>query len=259
MGFKKPDEIVEAACTISSVKTETDSLRLLVLGFLAGAYIAFGCTVGICTGKCITNPDLAGLSKLLFGGTFALGPILVILAGAEMFAANLALVPPGCSQGVSRWANLMRTWVLVFIGNFVGGVFVAYMAYHAGVFASEPLLSAVRGIADSKVSLTFSQAFWRGVGSNWLLCLGIWLATAAEDVAGKVLAIWFPMMAFVAIGFEQCVANFFFIPVGILHGASEASWVTMFTANLLPVVPGNIIGGAFFVATIYWWLYGKKS
>jgi len=92
MGFKRPDEIVEAACTISRVKTEADPRKLLVLGFLAGAYIAFGCTVGICTGKCITAPELAGLSKLLFGGTFALGPVLIVIAGAEMFAANLALV-----------------------------------------------------------------------------------------------------------------------------------------------------------------------
>jgi formate/nitrite transporter len=259
MGFKKPGEIVEAACTISQVKTETDPRKLLVLGFLAGAYIAFGCTVGICTGKCITAPELAGLSKLLFGGTFALGPILVVIAGAEMFAANLALVPPGCYKGVSKWSRLAQNWALVFLGNFVGGLFVAYLCYAGGIFAQEPLLSAVRGIADSKVSLTFAQAFWRGVGSNWLLCLGIWLATAAEDVAGKVLSIWFPMMAFVAIGFEQCVANFYFIPVGILHGATRATWVNMFTVNLMPVVPGNIIGGAFFVATIYWCLYGKKD
>jgi formate/nitrite transporter len=259
MSFKKPSEIVEAACTISKAKTEASSLKLLVLGFLAGAYIAFGGTVAIATGKGITAPEWVGLSKLIFGGTFPVGLMLVIIAGSELFTGNTALVPPGCYKGVSKWSGLIKNWALVYIGNFVGSVFVAYMCAGGGLFAKEPFLAAVRGIADGKVALTFAQAFWRGVGCNWLVCLAVWLAVAAEDIAGKILAIWFPIMAFVAIGFEHSVANMYFIPLGIFYGATKANWANLFTVNLLPVTLGNIVGGAFFVATIYWWLYGRKT
>ncbi len=259
MSFKKPGEIVEAACTISKAKTEAAPLKLLVLGFLAGAYIAFGGTVAIATGKGITTPELVGLSKLIFGGTFPVGLMLVIIAGSELFTGNTALVPPGCYKGVSKWSGLVKNWALVFVGNFIGSVFVAYLCAGAGIFAKDPFLSAVQGIANGKVALSFAQAFWRGVGCNWLVCLAVWLAVAAEDISGKILAIWFPIMAFVAIGFEHSIANMYFIPLGIFHGASQANWVNMFTTNLLPVTIGNIIGGSFFVATIYWWLYGKKA
>jgi formate/nitrite transporter FocA (FNT family) len=240
MSYKKPTEIVEAACMLSKAKTQTNTLKLLVLGFLAGAYIAFGGTVAIATGKGITTPELVGLSKLVFGGTFPVGLMLVIIAGSELFTGNAALVPPGCYKGVSKWSGLVRNWALVYIGNFVGSLFIAYLA-------------------DSKVALTFAQAFWRGVGCNWLVCLAVWMAIAAEDIAGKILAIWFPIMAFVAIGFEHSIANMYFVPLGIFYGATKANWVNFLTANLLPVTLGNIIGGAFFVGTIYWWLYGKTS
>jgi formate/nitrite transporter len=259
MSFKKPGEIVEAACTISKAKTEAAPLKLLVLGFLAGAYIAFGGTVAIATGKGITAPELTGLSKLIFGGTFPVGLMLVIIAGSELFTGNTALVPPGCYKGMSKWSGLAKNWALVFVGNFIGSVFVAYLCAGAGIFAKDPFLSAVQGIANGKVNLSFAQAFWRGIGCNWLVCLAVWLAVAAEDISGKILAIWFPIMAFVAIGFEHSIANMYFIPLGIFHGASQANWANMFTANLLPVTIGNIIGGSFFVATIYWWLYGKKA
>jgi len=258
MTFKKPAEIVEAACTISKTKTETDPLKLLVLGFLAGAYIAFGGTVAIATGKGITAPELVGLSKLVFGGTFPVGLMLVIIAGSELFTGNTALVPPGCYKGVSKWSGLVKNWVLVYIGNLIGSVFLAYLCYAGGIFAKDPFLAGAKGIADAKVTLTFAQAFWRGVGCNWLVCLAVWLALSAEDIAGKILGIWFPIMAFVAIGFEHSIANMYFIPLGIFYGATTANWVNFFTANLLPVTLGNIVGGTFFVATIYWWLYGKK-
>ncbi|MGB9880701.1 MAG: formate/nitrite transporter family protein [Anaerolineae bacterium] len=258
MSFKKPAEIIEAVCTISKTKTETEPLRLLVLGFLAGAYIAFGGTVAIATGKGITSPELIGLSKLVFGGTFPVGLMLVIIAGSELFTGNTALVPPGCYKGVSKWSGLVKNWVLVYIGNLIGSVFLAYLCYASGIFAKDPFLGGVKSIADGKVTLTFAQAFWRGVGCNWLVCLAVWLAVSAEDIAGKILGIWFPIMAFVAIGFEHSIANMYFIPLGIFYGATKANWVNFFTANLLPVTIGNIIGGGFFVGTIYWWLYGRK-
>jgi formate/nitrite transporter len=116
----------------------------------------------------------------------------------------------------------------------------------------------VRGIASSKVNMTFSAAFWRGVGCNWMVCLAVWLAVSANDVAGKVWGIWFPIMAFVAIGFEHCVANMFFVPLGMLYGA-DVSWIQFVVSNLIPVTLGNVLGGGVFVGFVYWWLYARET
>ena len=259
MAFKKPDEIIESTCGISRSKVEGTTLHLLVLGFLAGAYIAFGGAVAIATGKGISAPGFAGLSKLIFGGTFPVGLMLVVIAGSELFTGNCALVPTGCLRGVSGWGGLLRNWVLVYIGNFIGSVFLAYLCWQANLFGKEPWLLGVQAIANGKVSMSFMQLFWRGVGCNWLVCLAVWLAVSADDISGKVWGIWFPIMAFVAIGFEHSVANMFFIPLGIFYGATTANWGNFFSVNLIPVTLGNIVGGAFFVGGIYYWLYGRKE
>ncbi|MCR4407897.1 MAG: formate/nitrite transporter family protein [Anaerolineae bacterium] len=259
VGFKKPSEITEAACTIGKTKAEESILRLLVLGFLAGAYIAFGGTVAIATGKGITAEGFGGLSKLIFAGTFPVGLMLVVIAGSELFTGNCSMLPASCLSGRAKWAGLLKNWVFVYIGNFIGSLFVAYcLGYLSNLFGKDPYLSGVQGIATSKVALSFWQVFWRGVGCNWLVCLAVWLAVSANDIAGKVWGIWFPIMAFVAIGFEHSVANMFFIPLGIFYGA-PVTWGQFLLNNLLPATLGNIVGGGFFVGTIYWWLYGRQT
>jgi formate/nitrite transporter len=232
---------------------------LLALGFLAGAYIAFGGTVAIATGKGITAEGLGGLSKLIFAGTFPVGLMLVVIAGSELFTGNCGVVTPSCLAGRAKWAGLLKNWVFVYIGNFIGSLFVAYcLGFASNLFGKEPYLSGVQGIATGKVALSFGAAFWRGVGCNWLVCLAVWLAVSANDISGKVWGIWFPIMAFVAIGFEHSVANMFFIPLGMFYGA-PVTWGQFLINNLLPVTLGNIVGGGLFVGTIYWWLYGRQS
>jgi formate/nitrite transporter len=258
VGFKKPGEIVDSACTIGKAKAEAGIPKLLVLGFLAGAYIAFGGMVAIATGKGITAEGFGGLAKLIFAGTFPVGLMLVVIAGSELFTGNCGVITPSCLTGRAKWAGLLKNWVFVYIGNFIGSLFVAYcLGYLSNLFGKEPYLSAVQGIASGKVALSFGAAFWRAVGCNWLVCLAVWLAVSANDISGKVWAIWFPIMAFVAIGFEHSIANMFFVPLGIFYGA-PVTWGQFFINNLLPVTLGNIIGGGFFVGTIYWWLYGRE-
>jgi len=259
VGFKKPGEIVDSCCTVGQAKTENSIAKLLVLGFLAGAYIAFGSLVAIATGKGITAEGFGGLAKLIFAGTFPVGLMLVVIAGSELFTGNIGVITPSCLVGKSKWSGLLRNWVVVYIGNFIGSVFVAFfLGYLTNLFANDPYLTAVTGIASGKVSLGFGPAFWRGVGCNWLVCLAVWLAVSANDIAGKVWAIWFPIMAFVAIGFEHSVANMFFVPLGMFYGA-DVSWGQFIVNNLIPVTLGNIVGGGLFVGVIYWWLYGRKT
>ena len=258
MPSKSPREIVAAVDLGGRDKVELDTGRLLVSGFLAGAYIALGGTLAVVVGGGV--PGLAaanpGLQKLVFGAVFPVGLLFVVLAGAELFTGNTATCIPAALSGRVSWRGLGRNWVLSYLGNFGGSLFVAFfLVFAAGLFSHDPWLSSIMGIAEGKVSQGFIPLLLKGVGCNWLVCLAVWLAVSAEDVAGKIAGIWFPIMAFVAIGFEHSVANMFFIPAGMLYGAS-VSWMQFLVGNLLPVTIGNIIGGAVFVGTVYWYLYG---
>ncbi len=122
----------------------------------------------------------------------------------------------------------------------------------------DPWTASIVGIAQAKVSQGFLVLLLKGIGCNWLVCLAVWLAVSSEDLTGKILGIWFPIMAFVAIGFEHSVANMYFIPAGIFYGA-QVTWGQFLLNNLLPVTIGNVIGGAFFVGVVYWYLYGSPG
>jgi formate/nitrite transporter len=259
MPFKSPKAIVEAACTAGCGKAGLSVSKQLVLGFLAGAYIAFGGLLAIVVGK--GSPALAeanpGLAKFVFGAVFPVGLMLVVIAGSELFTGNCGVITPACLTGSAKWKALLRNWVFVYIGNFVGSLFVAlFIAYWTGIVNGGVLGTATAAIAESKVALNWGQLILRGIGCNWLVCLAVWLAISADDIAGKILGIWFPIMAFVALGLEHSIANMFFIPLGMLNGA-QVTIGQFLIGNLLPVTIGNIIGGAGLVGGIYWWIYGR--
>jgi formate/nitrite transporter len=152
---------------------------------------------------------------------------------------------------------LLRNWTLVYAGNFIGSIFVAYfMVTLTGIFSSSPWLETIYNIADSKTSASFLQVFLKGIGANWLVALAMWLAYASKDITGKILGIWFPVMAFVAIGFEHSIANMFFIPAAIFNGAS-VTWYDFFIHNLIPATLGNIVGGSGLVGLIYFYIYNE--
>ncbi len=264
MGFKSPADVVETMGTACAVKTSLPWPKLLVSSFLAGAYIGLGGLLAVMIGKGVAPAIVGGvvfngLGRLLFAAVFPVGLMFVVVAGAELFTGNTAIVMPGVLSGRAPVRGLARNWTLSYLGNFAGGLFVAYaLAYLTGLCAGEPYLGAVRAMAVEKTGLSFMAAFWSGVGCNWLVCLAVWMAGAAEDIGGKILAVWFPIMAFVGLGFEHSVANMFFIPNGMLHGAG-VSVGQFLLRNLLPVTLGNIVGGAFFVGFLNWWLYRRPA
>lgn len=260
-GFKSPKETVKAVEAIGCAKAAMSWQRLLTLGFLAGAFIALGGLLAIVVGGGIPAMKLAnpGLQKFIFGAVFPVGLMLVVIAGAELFTGNTACCMPAVLSRKIPWRACAKNWGLSYVGNFVGSLFVAFfLAYLTGLLAKEPWLATTVGIAEAKVAQGFWALLLKGIGCNWLVCLAVWLAVAANDVTGKIWGIWFPIMAFVALGFEHSVANMFFIPAGILYGA-HVTWGQCFVTNLVPVTLGNIVGGAFFVGAIYWYLYGRDK
>ncbi len=157
-----------------------------------------------------------------------------------------------------RWLLPLKNWTIVYLGNFIGSLIVAYfLVYLTEVLMNSPSLDSAINIAVAKTSNPFYKTFLKGIACNWMVALAMWLAYAAKDITGKILGIWFPVMAFVAMGFEHCVANMFFIPVAIFHGA-DITWMDFIVKNLIPATLGNIVGGALFVGTAYWYAYDKK-
>lgn len=261
MGFKSPKETTCSVDDIGCNKIGIEFGPLLTLSFLAGAFIAFGGLLAVIVGGGVPDIKAAnpGLQKFIFGAVFPVGLMLVVVAGAELFTGNNASCVPAVLSKKAPWSGLARNWTVSYLGNFLGSIFVViFLTYMTGLFASDPWLSSITGIAEAKVAQDFWPLFFKGVGCNWLVCLAVWLAIASDDVASKVLSIWFPIMAFVAIGFEHSIANMFFIPAGIMYGAS-VTWTEFFVVNLIPVTLGNIVGGALFVGGVYWYVYNRKK
>ena len=253
------------------VKAGKSTADLCVLGFLAGAYIAIaasGSTMSAC--NLLSNPDTFGLGRCLAGIIFPAGLILVVLAGAELFTGNTMMLLPLAQRRITLF-GMLRNWGIVYIANLVGSIFIAFLIYHSGQLnaGGGQLGGTTIRIAAAKCSLTFMEAFILGILCNWLVCLAVWMATNTKEVAGKILAVFFPIWLFIAAGFEHSIANMYFIPAGIFAAQSSLfmesatklpnpnvlaslTWENFFVANLLPVTLGNIIGGGVFVA----WTYG---
>lgn len=270
MGIKSPPEIAKAICEIGCKKTQLPLDRMFVLGILAGVYIGFGSQLM----TTVTQDSVAsmgvGVSQFLGGAVFSVGLMLVVIGGAELFTGNNLIIVP-CCTGVARVSGLLKNWVVVYIANLVGSVLLAYIVFNGALYSMGGYALGTRAlaIANAKVNLPFIEALARGIGCNWLVCLAVWLATSSHDTIGKIFSCFFPIMAFVAMGFEHSVANMYFIPMGIFLkdvppvvakaglNLTNLTWQGLFINNLLPVTIGNIIGGAFFVGTLYWYAYLK--
>jgi formate/nitrite transporter len=268
MAFKTPQE-TSAAAVVSGYRKATMSWdRALVGGFLAGAYIAFGSMVAIAVSSGLDPKTWGTLPTLFTGAVFTLGLVLVVVAGAELLTGNMALLPIALLRRKISIAQLGVNWGLVLVGNLLGSLFVAYfLAYKSGVIGAHPdptggaATSAgmeharADAIASSKaLKETNTQIFLRGIGCNWLVCLAVWLGISAEDVGGKILGIFFPITAFVAMGFDHVVANMFFLPLGHYIGTPGLSWGNV-ANNLIWAFLGNAVGAGLFVSAAYWFLH----
>ncbi|OGI43986.1 MAG: formate transporter FocA [Candidatus Muproteobacteria bacterium RBG_16_65_31] len=243
----------------------------IALGALAGAFIALGAM--LFTLVMTQAGDGFGLMQLLGGVAFSLGPILVVVGGAELFTGNNLIVMAWAHRKITTRA-LLRNWTLVYLANFMGALVLVALAFLSGHLAlgDHAVGAHALTIALVKVNLPFWEAFFRGVLCNVLLCLAVWLCYAAHDVASKILAIMFPISAFAALGFEHSVANMYMIPIGILAAADPAIVAVAgaapdalaglslagFGRNLLPVTLGNIVGGGVLVALVYYIIYLRE-
>jgi formate transporter len=269
MEDKAPKTIAETVATTVGVgKVTSPWFSVLVLGILAGAYIGFGGLLATSVTFDLASKAGIGIQKLVAGSAFSLGLMLVVIAGAELFTGNNLMISSVLSREIGVRVMLQR-WGLVFLANFVGSVLLALVFYFSGLWKTgngELGVSAL-SIALNKVRLGFGEALVRGIGCNWLVCLAVWMALASRQTISKIFAIFFPIMGFVAIGFEHCIANMYFIPVGIFlkdwagvaapAGIDPAAlnWGSFLWNNLFPVTVGNILGGGVFVGMSYWGAY----
>jgi formate/nitrite transporter len=214
------------------------------------------------------DPETWGTLPTLFtGAAFTLGLVLVVIAGSDLATGNMMLVPLGAMRGKLSPGDVVRNLTLVLLGNLLGALFVAFfLAVQTGVIGgtgaegSAALTHArLEQIAlDKATAHSAWQTFLRAVGCNWLVCLAVWMSLAATSVSGKILAIFFPIMAFVAMGFDHVVANMFFLPAAIFAGVSGLSWGDVLL-NWLLAGTGNLVGAVVFVSTSYWYLFLKDT
>jgi formate transporter len=244
-----PADIAQRIETANVIRAALPVGSLIVLGMLGGMYIAFG---GALATLALTDNGLGfGLGRLTAGVAFSLGLILLVIAGGELFTGNNLMVVALASGKVSARC-LWRNWSVAYAANAAGALLLAFIIHHTGVLDGGSVKMTAARIAEAKAELGIGQPFLRGVHCNMLVCLAVWLSVASRSVEGKVMAIVFPIAAFVALGFEHCVANLYLLPVGMLSGANVTP--TDFVGNILPVTLGNIVGGAG-LATAYWLVY----
>lgn len=260
MSFKSPPEIAKTGVQVGATKAGTSWDKALVAGFLAGAYIAFAGLLAIVVSAGM-DPDIwGGMQTFAAGAVFSLGLILVVVAGSELLTGNMALVPLAALGRKVSLRRLANNLGFVLVGNLAGAVFVAwFFAVESGVVTAEAPLERLGDIALAKgVEESDWQIFLRAVGCNWLVCLAVWMALAAEDVGGKILAIFFPIMGFVAMGFDHVVANMFFLPAAIFADVPGLDWADALR-NWAFAFLGNFVGAGVFVASSYWYLYVRPE
>ena len=263
-----PAEMAHRAETLGIKKAEMNLTTMFILAVLAGAFIALGgmlATIAVAGGSTLPY----SINRLLAGLTFCLGLILVVIGGAELFTGNNLVVIAWAGGKVSTRA-LLRNWLVVYAGNFVGAISTAFLMYltRQYTFNNGAVGTAALSLAQHKVNLDFVQATVLGMMCNALVCLAVWLTYSARTTTDKIAAIIFPITAFVAAGFEHSIANMYFLPLALfIKGLdsdfarntnldlSRLSWDKFIINNLLPVTIGNIIGGGIMVAAVYWFIY----
>ena len=208
-----PAELVCAAIAAGEKKAGLVWRKQVLLGILAGAFIAFASAASnMAAFHLLGRPETYGLGKCLAGAIFPVGLILVVVAGGELFTGN-TLIGVAAAEGRVRLGALLRNWIFVYAGNVTGSVLIAHMTYASGGVTIK--------IAFYKTSLEFIPAFYLGVMCNWLVCLTVWMAWAARDMAGKLFAVYFTIWLFITSGFEHCVANMYYVPADIFAKADH--------------------------------------
>ena len=272
-----PADMARKAENAGVAKANLGFYRMFALSILAGSFIAMGALFSTTVTAGSSGVIPFGLARFMGGLVFCLGLILVVVAGAELFTGNNLIVMAWAGRKVST-VQLLRNWVIVYFGNFVGSILTAYLVYLSEqyTFGGGAVGLNALTIANAKSGLHFMPALILGIFCNALVCLAVWLCMSARTTTDKILAIIFPITAFVAAGLEHSIANMYFIPIGLFIKAgapdtfwnqigktagdfANLTWGNFFLSNLLPVTLGNIIGGAVMVGLVYWFIYLRPS
>ncbi len=271
-----PAEVVSANINAAVTKAAAKKIRVFLLGIMAGAFIAMGAQS---SSLAVHNISDVGIARTLAGCIFPVGLMMIVFVGGELFTGD-CMMSMAFMKGRMNLTSLLRTLVIVYLGNFVGALLIAFLTAHSGQYdySAGALGAYTIKTAVGKTGLNFVHALFSGTLCNILVCAAVLMAAAAKDIAGKVLAIFFPILAFVVSGFEHCVANMYYIPAGIFAAQNPAymqkaedlyglnaeklaglNWGSFVTVNLIPVTIGNIIGGAILVAGVCFYLHGKSE
>jgi len=251
---RPPREIARKVELLGVAKAHTDALTLLVLAVLAGAFISLGSLLFTVV---VTDSNLGfGVTRLVGGLSFCLGLVLVMVAGAELFTGNNLLAMAWASHLIST-RDIVRNWVIVYAGNVIGCLGTVLVVWWAGIGGLDggAVGKTAIGIAVAKAGLPLGQAFARGILCNALVCLSIWLTMGGRSVTDKILGVLFPITAFVAMGFEHSIANWFFLPFALTLDHQGAVSIAGAIGNIVAVSAGNLVGGTLLVAGVYWVAY----
>ena len=274
--FNTPAQVFEANMKAGEGKVQLPLLKCILLGLMAGAFIAFG---GATSSAAIHNISNQGVAKALAGAIFPVGLMMIVFVGGELFTGDCLMLAGVVDKRFSA-LQLIKTLIIVWFSNMAGAILIAALVYYSGLldYTSGALGAFTIKVAYGKCTITPFKAICSGILCNILVCIAVLMATAARDIAGKVWAIFFPICAFVVGGWEHCVANMFYIPAGIIAAtndtyvakAEELYGITTaqisasvnvggFISNLIPVTIGNILGGMVFVALPLYVIHKKKA
>ena len=270
-----PQQIVAANMAAAKGKTALPLLRIILLGIFAGMFIACGASASSVAMHAVAN---VGLARLVAGCVFPIGLMMIVFVGGELFTGDCLMIMGCMHKEFSIW-KMIKVLIVVWISNLIGSVLFAAMVNASTQynFTSGLLGAFTIKVAMGKLGMSFGSAFISGILCNFFVCIAVLMAAAAKDIAGKVWAIFFPIMAFVVSGYEHCVANMYYIPAGIFAAGNEAyvqkametygytaaqleglNWENMLIANLLPVTLGNIVGGMVLVGLPLYLIHGAK-
>lgn len=272
MNFFTPKQIANNYIETGISKVNLPTIKMLLLGILAGIFIA---VAGISATTVAVSVTEASVAKFLGALVFPGGLIMVLIAGSELFTGNCLLIIPLLQKKITVF-EMLKNWIIVYIGNFIGSILIALAIVYSNqisLFNNELAISVI-STAATKCSLTFTDAFIRGICCNYLVCTAVWMSFAAKDIIGKAVGAYFPVMMFVLCGFEHSIANMYYISAGLFAlndpiyreavilsnlDLSQLNWANFFTHNLIPVTIGNIIGGSICLGLVYWYVYIKEK
>ncbi|MFO7973919.1 MAG: formate/nitrite transporter family protein [Candidatus Hydrogenedentota bacterium] len=271
--FLAPPDVAKTLVAVGEKKAALSVSKMFVLGILAGVFIGFAAHLATTVA---TGPlDYFGFKKFMVGAVFSVGLMLVIIPGSELWTGNNLMTVALMQRSISA-GGLLRNWIVVYLGNLVGSLLLAFIVAKSSGLLDGAVGGTAISIAAGKTAAAEGHNyafFYRGIGCNWLVCLAVMMAVAAQDISGKIFGIFFPIMAFVTSGFEHCVANMYFIPAGIFAKGFEQAraasglsaealeglhWGSMWTQNLVSVTLGNFVGGALLTGVVYWWIFVRQ-